>query len=215
MPTPGPNSACKQAQIVRRQKQVAVGHHDPVAAGRRPALGDIVQLGIAGDAVVTDQKPGLHLRMRRHQIADQRHHGIAFDRHAEQQFIVGIILQEGRSQRRLVLGVAPADRSDQADLRAGFLRFGRGAGQMAGGKNQTGALDPGKRQRRKRADQAQGSDHRSSFTFRPQAHRAGASGFWRLRHRPRVRASAPVAGHLPVFRSRQRNGQANRRNWHR
>ena len=49
--------------VVARHQHVAVGDDDPAVAGRAPALDDVVELGVVGDAIVADQQARLHVRV--------------------------------------------------------------------------------------------------------------------------------------------------------
>ena len=47
----------KDAQIIRGQQQIAVGHADPIRIGGAPAFVKIVQLWISRDGIQPDQQP--------------------------------------------------------------------------------------------------------------------------------------------------------------
>ncbi len=143
-----------------RQQDVAVGDDDPAVAGGAPALADVVELGVVGDAIIADQQARLHMRMLGDHALGKGDHGIGGRGAAQQDLELRIVQLEGRAQRRLLEGVEPAQRPDDGDGRL----LGCRAAELDGA-----AAAPGGGQRRGDMDE-QGSHRERAGQLRQQLH---------------------------------------------
>jgi hypothetical protein len=101
--------------IIARHQHVAVGNDDPFVTRGAPAFNDIVELGIAADAIVANEEFCGHAGMCGDQAADQRQDRVSGGGDAEQDLVVGIIEVERRPQRLLAVIVDAAERANDAD----------------------------------------------------------------------------------------------------
>ena len=108
--------ARKQAlQVVGRHQYIAVGQHNPCVARRAPTFGDVVELGVLRQAIVTDQQAGLNLWMFTNELLHQWHHEIISARAAKQHLVGPIVQLERGAQRQLLVGIHAAHRADDGD----------------------------------------------------------------------------------------------------